>query len=246
MKHYARKRCADPSAFYTSAEDILRDQNLSEDEKEHVLKSLAVDVELLNASDVEDSVKGEYPPDAQQITTALGRLRDEPNQIPRDVPGLDMLERRSGIFSRIVVALSGETDLDEKVVQFASAISQMTGGITAFVSVVQPVTVTGGFGASIPITAATIDPAATETESQQREDLMRDLIQSVCGTSTQYQLEVRSGFVDEEIHAVALERNADLIIVGTHDRSWVEGLLSPKTSEQIAERTSRPILIVPE
>ena len=246
MKHYAKKRCADPSAFYTSAEDILKDQNLSESEKEHVLKSLAVDVELLSASYVEDSVKGEHPPDAQQITTALGRLREETNQFQRNVTDLDMLEKRSGVFSRIVVALSGETNLDEKVVQFASAISQMTGGTTAFVSVVQPITVTGGFGASIPITDATIDPTSTETESQQREDLMRDLVQSVCGRSTPYQLEVRSGFVDEEIHAVALERNADLIIVGTHDRNWIEGLLSPKTSEQIAERTNRPILIVPE
>ncbi|WP_306115026.1 MULTISPECIES: universal stress protein [unclassified Roseovarius] len=246
MKHYAKKRCADPSAFYTSAEDILKDQNLSADEKEHVLKSLAVDVELLNASDVEETVKGEYPPDAEQITTALGRLRDEPNQIPGNVPGLDVEERRSGVFSRIVVALSGETKLDEKVVQFASAIRQMSGGITTFVSVVQPVTVSGGFGASIPISAATIDPTATETESDQREELIRDLIQSICGVSTQNQLEVRSGFVDEEIHAAALERNADLIIVGAHDRSWIEGLLTSKTSEQLAERTNRPILIVPE
>ena len=46
MRLYARERCADPRAYYDTVEDVMSDDDLTADEKEYILKSMAVDAEL--------------------------------------------------------------------------------------------------------------------------------------------------------------------------------------------------------
>lgn len=47
------------------------------------------------------------------------------------------------------------------------------------------------------------------------------------------------------ITAAAQEWSADVIVVGTHDRSWFDRLLNPSVSKEVLEHSRVPVLVVP-
>ena len=47
------------------------------------------------------------------------------------------------------------------------------------------------------------------------------------------------------IQRAADERNVDLIIVGSHDKSLLQRIISPSVSRELAHHPTRPVLVVP-
>jgi nucleotide-binding universal stress UspA family protein len=61
---------------------------------------------------------------------------------------------------------------------------------------------------------------------------------------TQADFVAESGDPADRLLAVADERNADLIVVGCHERSFLHRLLGPGVDEQLARRANCDILLV--
>lgn len=57
-------------------------------------------------------------------------------------------------------------------------------------------------------------------------------------------IEVRFGETVEAILVAADEVDADVIVVGSHDKGFLERLLSGSVSEQLVRSASRPVLVV--
>jgi nucleotide-binding universal stress UspA family protein len=57
---------------------------------------------------------------------------------------------------------------------------------------------------------------------------------------------VRSGLIEDVIAVYANECEADLIIVGSPSRSWLEVLLQTSVDRRVTKSASCPVLIVPE
>lgn len=49
----------------------------------------------------------------------------------------------------------------------------------------------------------------------------------------------------DEVIALAEERHADVIVVGTHERGWLSRLLTTSVADEVRSRSSIPVLVVP-
>ena len=56
---------------------------------------------------------------------------------------------------------------------------------------------------------------------------------------------VREGSVADTILQVAKEINADVIVIGSHSKRWLENILMGSIAEYVLHHTSLPLLIIP-
>ncbi len=80
---------------------------------------------------------------------------------------------------------------------------------------------------------------------EDRRDQLEEL-KTACGSSVETEIEVRSGQIEESIVAYADECEADLIIVGSPNRSWLEALLDTSVARHVTRPALCPVLVVPE
>lgn len=249
MEPDVKERCANPGAFYRSAEDVLEDEALSATEKEYILKSMALEAEVLNAEEDNLRQSGEHPADVTAIHKALNELGQQSSLDGRAADAAQGYSAGQPVFSRIVVALTGKGDLDRKVVETTAAVARLSGGEVTFVSVVPPRRGPTHYGVS-PVSGALEAPMETQEELAERLEArrsdLRAILTDVTVSPSPFHLEVRHGGVDDEILRAAEERLASLIIVGSHDRSWIQGLFSSETAQKVASFSDCPVLIVPE
>ncbi len=94
--------------------------------------------------------------------------------------------------------------------------------------------------AAVPL-VVTDDAQIIEDRRDQLEELKTE-----CGSSVETEIEVRSGQIEESIVAYADECEADLIIVGSPNRSWLEALLDTSVARHVTRSALCPVLVVPE
>ena len=56
---------------------------------------------------------------------------------------------------------------------------------------------------------------------------------------------VKEGDFADTIMATAKELKADVIVIGSHSRKWLENILMGSVTEEVLKHTSIPLLIVP-
>lgn len=250
MEPYARKRCADPHAFYSSPEEVLADSGLTADEKEYILKSMAADAELLSVQEEGEAGSGEHSKDLTAIHKALSQLGERHSFDAQNVASTDDSVPERKAFARIVAAVGGNDNLDREVVRVTENVARLSGGEVIFVSVVPPISSLGNYGAASPMGGLAVAPPELQdnlnARVEERRAILRDFFDNWGTTAIPYHLEVCHGQVDVEVLRVAKDHAADLIVVGSHDRSWIEGLFSPETSREVARSATCPVLIVPE
>lgn len=249
MKPYAKERCSNPRRFYQNADDVLADAGLTTGEKEYILKSMAVDAELLHDDEPADKPSGEYPAEVSEIHKALNQLGEDRSLDSRTTATTREHDRDRLPFSRIVAAVAGDDDLDRDVVKLTETISRLTGGEVAFVSVVPPDVDSMHLSAASPVGGVVVMPreihSDLKTQLEERRAEIRRIL-AAAGARSPYHLEIRHGRVSDEILSAAEESSAGLIVIGSHDRSWIEGLLSADTAKQVATSAKCPVLVVPE
>ena len=54
-----------------------------------------------------------------------------------------------------------------------------------------------------------------------------------------------TGKPSEEIARMAVDRDADLIVVGRHGQGWVDSITTGSTAASLCEIARRPVLMVP-
>lgn len=250
MKPYSEERCTNPGAFYSSADEVLADSGLTAAEKEYILKSMAVDAELLDGKKSEDAPPGEYPAEVTEIYKALNQIGGAHSLDGKDASPSSRAEREPRLFSRIVAAVSGHDDLDREVVTVTRSVVQLSGGEVTFVSVVPPDPGPAYLGAAAPIgggvVARPLAQVDLKTRLDERRALVRDILSGAVDAPSPYHLDIRHGRIDDELLHAAEECSADLIVVGSQDRSWFQGLFSSETAHHVASLATCPVLIVPE
>ena len=104
-----------------------------------------------------------------------------------------------------------------------------------------------GWGAAYPIAYGTVwpyreSPDGTGTLEQQAEDAASSVAAEAGLTDATTVGE--SGDPAEAILRSADEHDADIIVVGTHDRGWFARLFEPSVSTEVVKRSPRPVLVV--
>lgn len=89
-----------------------------------------------------------------------------------------------------------------------------------------------------PIDDQTYLEAAMVREEQEAEAV------AVSQAPEDADVEVVFGEVVEAISLAAEDENADLIVVGTNDKGFIQRLLGGSVSQELARRSPRPVLIV--
>jgi nucleotide-binding universal stress UspA family protein len=87
-----------------------------------------------------------------------------------------------------------------------------------------------------------IDPGVFEAQSR---EVFTRLVESELSDVPPDERIVRHGRVDEEIAEEAVAWRADLVVVGSHGRGWIDRMLIGSTTERLLNRLPTSLLIVP-
>ncbi|MFN3647833.1 MAG: universal stress protein [Gemmobacter sp.] len=71
------------------------------------------------------------------------------------------------------------------------------------------------------------------------------IVDDIAAAGGQAEAHLMTGQPSEEIARMAVDRDADLIIVGKHGQGWVNSLITGSTAASLCEIARRPVLMVP-
>ncbi len=148
----------------------------------------------------------------------------------------------------VIVALSGEAEADRLVQDVAQMVAELTPAHLHYVSVVPPLPDPAAFVGFPPgapaVVPAQLDPDHLDATIETRRNLLAEIAGSAGPVA--HDIMVRTGIVDAEILAAADEVGASLIVVGSGERSWLEGLFSTDVAQQVITKAMCPVLVMPE
>lgn len=241
MTTYAKSRISNPARYFHAPDDVLADKKLNFQEKEDVLKSMAVDSEQMLDATAEGMTGTKAAYKAKDLQAALNTLKD--------IEGDASKKRRvagTNQFRKIVAVTTVNQDLNREVSIAAYDLAELSGGQVCLLNVVPAAVEGAGLATAAPMATAIPPLAVDQAEiiEERRKQLLE--LRSESGLSSDTEIEVRSGFVEETIIACVDEQNADIIVVGSPNRSWLEALFKPSTARSITRAATCPVLVVPE
>ncbi|MDE0970020.1 MAG: universal stress protein [Octadecabacter sp.] len=145
-----------------------------------------------------------------------------------------------------MVVTTADQHLNCKIAGVAFDIALKMGGKVCLLNVVP--STTEGARLAVPGPMMTAVPLVVTDEAQSIENRQDQLekLKTACGSSVETEIEVRNGQIEESIITYADEFEADLIIVGSPNRSWLEALLNTSVARQVTRSALCPVLVVPE
>ncbi|MCO4846343.1 MAG: universal stress protein [Yoonia sp.] len=241
MTRYAKTRIANPSRYFRAPDRVLSDDRLSHDDKENVLRSMALDAEQMVDSSSEGMAGANSAYNAKDLQSALIELERTKRSEAVDDSG-----RQSARFQRIMVVTTANQDLNREIADVAFDMAEVVDGKVFLLNVV-PLTFEGaGLAAAGPMVAAVpLDALDTTKIIQDRNEQLTELAFE-SGTNVETEIEVRSGQIEQVIVAYADDCDADVIVVGSPNRSWLEALFDPSIVRRVTNLAPCPVLVVPE
>lgn len=134
-------------------------------------------------------------------------------------------------------SLDAATVVAEWFPDHASVIALHVGSVAPSASMTPPVAM-GGLG--YPIVALPMLRAERERIYLEARAVAENAAQAAGGGTAR----TEAGDPAKKIAEVAAEVGADLIVVGTGDRSWLSRVLSPSVSEALVHNAPCPVLVV--
>jgi nucleotide-binding universal stress UspA family protein len=241
MTNYAQARISNPSRYFETPGHVLSDVKLGHADKVKILKSMAVDADQKLEATSEGMAGSNPSYTAKELQSALVHLENV-----KDVEGVEVTDAQTARFQRIVVVTTVDQHLNCEIADVAFDMAESMGGKVCLLSVV-PTTFEGaGLAAAGPMVTAV--PLVATDDAQIIEDRRDQLaeLETACGSSVDTEIEVRSGQIEEVIVAYADECEADLIIVGSPNRSWLEALFDTSVDRRVTRSATCPVLVVPE
>ncbi len=241
MTNYAQARISNPSRYFETPDHVLSDVKLGHADKVKILKSMAVDADQKLEATSEGMAVSNPSYNAKELQSALVHLENV-----KDVEGVETTNVQTARFQRIMVVTTVDQQLNCEIAGVAFDMAENMGGKVCLLNVVPSAFEGAGLAAAGPMVTA-VPLVATEDAQiiEDRRDQLEEL-KTVCGSSVETEIEVRSGQIEEVILAHADECDADLIIVGSPNRSWLEALLDPSVDRQLTKSALCPVLVVPE
>lgn len=241
MTTYAETRIANPSPYFELPEEVLIDEKLNHEEKVKVLRSMALDSDQMLDATAEGMAVGTLAYNAKDLQSALIQLDEIKGAVT--VKGQRLTKAR---FQRIVVVTTVNQELNREIADVAYDMAKMDGGKVCLLNVVPSDFVGGDLATAGPMGASVSLLAADNTQmlEDRREQLLKLSIE--CATSIETEIEVCSGQIENVIVGYADEYNADLIVVGSANRSWLEALFDTSNARKVTRSSPCPVLVVPE
>lgn len=241
MTSYAKARILNPAHYFETPDLVLGDGSLSRDEKIEVLKSMALDADQLVVTTSEGMAGAKQAYSANDLQSALIQL-----QAITEPEAIDVSTPQNARFQRIMVITTVDQDLNRKIAHVAFNMAKVVGGKVFLLNVV-PSTIEGPrlvaaapLGAAFPL--GTIDNAQI---IEARKKQLAELSSENCSQIT-VEIEVRSGEIEQIIVDYAAHCDADIIIVGSPNRSWLETIFVSPIARKVTSSAPCPVLVVPE
>ncbi len=241
MTAYAQARISNPSRYFETPDHVLSDSKLSRASKVKVLTSMAVDADQkLEATS--EGMAGTNPAyNARELQSALIQLENV-----KYVEPIENTNLKTALFQRIMVVTTVDQNLNYEISGVAFDMAEGVGGKVFLLNVVPSAFEGAGLAGSGPMVTAI--PLIATDDAQIIEDRQKQLseLSAACGSSVETEIEVRSGQIEEVIVAHADECDADLIVVGSPNRSWLETLFDSSVANKVTRSALCPVLVVPE
>jgi nucleotide-binding universal stress UspA family protein len=241
MTTYAQARITNPARYFETPDCVLSDDKLSLDEKAKVLKSMALDADQMLETTSEGMTGANLAYNADDLQSALIKLEEinEP-----ETPNGPI--RQNVRFQRIMVATTVDQDLNRAITDVAFDMAETMGGKVYMLSVVPSAFEGAGLVAAGPM-GITVPPIAIDNTQiiQGRNALLAEL-RLESGINVESEIEVRSGQSEQVIIEYANDCNADLIVVGSPNRSWLEALFGYSVANSVTKSAPCPVLVVPQ
>ena len=235
MSKYADDRIAHPAKFYANAEAVTNDAGLTPEEKQRVLDSMALDADLLSEATEEGMAGGEQPFSVEGIHAARQNVLTSAQSRPGEG------------FKSIVVALTGDMETDEKIARYAFMMAPNDAEVH-IVNVIEPdeglIQTAAGPHMGAPHIGMEIDQQRLEEEHAKRQSI-NEGIRREWGADVSGEDVIAHGEPSAQITGFAKDKQAELIVIGTGDRSWFEKFLGIAPMQDVAETAPCPILIIP-
>ncbi len=241
MTNYAQARISNPSRYFETPGHVLSDVKLGHADKVKILKSMAVDADQKLEATSEGMAGSNPSYTAKELQSALIHLENV-----KDVEGVGTTNVQTARFQHIMVVTTVDQHLNCEIAGVAFDMAEKMGGKVCLLNVVPSPMEGAGLAAAGPMMTAV--PLVVTDDAQIIEDRRDQLeeLKTACGSSVETEIEVRSGQIEESIVAYADECEADLIIVGSPNRSWLEALLDTPVARQVTRSALCPVLVVPE
>jgi nucleotide-binding universal stress UspA family protein len=241
MTNYAQVRISNPSRYFETPGHVLSDVKLSTADKVKILKSMAVDADQKLEATSEGMAGSNPSYNAKDLQSALVQLENI-----KDVERIETIKVQTDRFQRIMVVTTVDQYLNCEIAGTAFDMAESMGGKVSLLNVVPSAFEVAGLSATGPMVTAI--PLVATDDNQIIEDRRNQLeeLRTACGSSVETQIEVRSGKIEEVIVAYADEFEADLIVVGSPNRSWLEALFDTSVARQVTRSAPCPVLVVPE
>lgn len=241
MTNYVQVRITNPSHYFETPGHVLSDVKLGHTDKVKILKLMAVDADQKLEATSEGMAGSNSSYDAKDLQTALVHLEHV-----KDVEGVEIADVQTARFQHIVVVTTVDQHLNCEIAGVAFDIAENASGKVFLLNVVATAFEGAGLAAAGPMVTS-VPLVATDNAqiiADRREQLAE--LEASCGSRVETDIEVRSGQIEEAIVAYADECEADLIIVGSPNRSWLEALLETSVDRRVTRSATCPVLVVPE
>jgi universal stress protein A len=133
------------------------------------------------------------------------------------------------------------SDQSRQALRWAAAIAQSRGAQLTVMTVVEPLLAQA---AAIRLGVDLTDAANADTTPALRE-VVETAVPEDVRQATHVRLEVAIGDAAEGILRTARERQAEVIVMGTHGRGGLRKLILGSTAEQVLRRAEAAVLVVP-
>jgi len=241
MTNYAKMRIANPSPYFETPDQVLSDDKLSRGDKEQVLTSMALDADQLMEATVEGMTGGSLAYNAKDLQAALIQLEKT-----RESETVDKESLPNPRFQRIMVVTTVDQDLNREIADLAYEMAEVAGGKVYLLNVV-PLAFEGAGILSAGPMVAPGQPVAAENNhiiEDRKEQLAKLRVES--GSNVETEIEVRRGETEQVIVDYADDCNADVIVVGSPNRTWLEAFLESSIARTVTRSAPCPVLVVPE
>jgi nucleotide-binding universal stress UspA family protein len=241
MTIYAKMRISNPSPYFETPDQVLKDNNLSRDEMEQILTSMALDADQLVEATAEGMTDGSLAYNAKELQAALIQLAKTRSSNTVNEESLP-----NARFQRIMVVTTVDQDMNRKITDVAYEIAEVTGGKVYLLNVV-PLEFEGAGMLSAGPMVAPAHPVAAENNHiiEDRKERLAKLTVAD-GSSVETEIEVRRGETEQVIVDYADDCNADVIVVGFRNRTWLEAFLESSIARTVTKSAPCPVLLVPE
>lgn len=152
----------------------------------------------------------------------------------------------SNVFNKILVALPYDAEEAAKVTKIGLAITKVHAAEARILNVIAPVLEPSSpairfAAADTPIMSVA---QVSEPTIEEREAMIENILK-LHSAEIRADQAVRSGHPAMEIISEARTWGADLIVLGSRDRNWLERVLDPSVSREVTRKADCAVLILP-